>query len=44
MSDAREVQAALTRLSQTVAEALIQSSWDEEKLSQALDLLQPEYN
>lgn len=41
-SDEEEVQGALTRLSQSVADALIQSGWDEEKLSQALDLSQPE--
>lgn len=40
--DEEEVQAALMRLSQTVADALIQSGWDEDKLSQALDLSQPE--
>ncbi len=43
-SDETEVQAALTRLSQTVSEALTQSSWDEDKLSQALDLSLPEYS
>lgn len=37
-SDKTEVQTALTHLSQTVIEALIQSGWDEEKLSQTLDL------
>ncbi len=42
-SDAREVQAALTRLSQTISEALTQSGWNEEKLSLALDLSLPEY-
>ncbi len=42
--DETEVQATLTRLSQTVSEALIQSGWDEETLSKALDLSQPEYN
>lgn len=36
--DEEEVQSALMLLSQTVANALIQSGWDEEKLSQALDL------
>ncbi len=41
-SDETEVQAALTRLSQSVNEALTQSGWDEEKLSIALDLSQPE--
>jgi hypothetical protein len=41
-SDEGEVQAALMRLSRTVADALAQSGWDEEKLSQALDLSQPE--
>ena len=41
-SDEEEVQAALMRLSQTVESALVQSGWDEEKLSQALDLSQPE--
>ncbi len=41
-SNEEEVQAALMRLSQTVANALTQSGWDEEKLSQALDLSQPE--
>ncbi len=39
-----EVQTALTHLSQTVIEALIQSSWDEEELSQALDLSSHEYD
>ena len=43
-SDETEVQSALTRLAQTVSEALIQSGWDEDELSQALDLSQPEYN
>ncbi len=42
-SDETEVQAALTRLSQSVNEALTQSGWDEDKLSQALDLSLPEY-
>ena len=42
--DEIEVQAALTRLAQTVSEALSQSGWDEETLSKALDLSQPEYN
>ena len=42
-SDETEVQAALTCLSQSVAEALTQSGWDEDKLSQALDLSLPEY-
>ena len=42
-SDKTEVQATLTRLSQTVSEALIQSGWDEETLSKALDLSLPEY-
>ncbi len=42
-ADETEVQAASTRLSQSVNEALTQSSWDEEKLSQALDLSLPEY-
>lgn len=42
-SDETEVQAPLTRFSQTVSEALTQSGWDEEKLSQALDLSLPEY-
>lgn len=41
-SESGEVQAALMRLSQTVETALAQSGWDEEKLSQALDLSQPE--
>ncbi len=41
-SDEGEVQAALTRLSRTVESALVESGWDEEKLSQALDLSQPE--
>ncbi len=41
-SDEEEVQVALTRLSQSVNEALTQSGWDEEKLSIALDLSQPE--
>lgn len=41
-SDEGEVQAALMRLSQTVDSVLEQSGWDEEKLSQALDLSQPE--
>jgi hypothetical protein len=41
-SDEGEVQAALMRLSQTVADALAQSGWDEEKLSLALDLSPPE--
>jgi hypothetical protein len=43
-SDETEVQAALTRLSQSVNEALTQSGWDEDKLSQALDLSLPEYS
>jgi antitoxin (DNA-binding transcriptional repressor) of toxin-antitoxin stability system len=41
-SDEGEVQAALMRLSRTVESALTQSGWDEEKLSLALDLSQPE--
>ena len=41
-SDEEEVQAALTNFSQSVNEALTQSGWDEEKLSLALDLSQPE--
>lgn len=41
-SDEGEVQAALMRLSRTVESALQKSGWDEEKLSQALDLSQPE--
>ena len=41
-SEEAEVQAALMRLSRTVETALAQSGWDEEKLSQALDLSQPE--
>ncbi len=41
-SDEGEEIAALMRLSQTVESALQQSGWDEEKLSQALDLSQPE--
>lgn len=41
-SDEAEVQAALMRLSRTVETALAQSDWDEEKLSLALDLSQPE--
>ncbi len=41
-SDEGEVQAALMRLSRTVAAALAESGWDEEKLSQALDLSPPE--
>jgi hypothetical protein len=41
-SDDAEVQAALMRLSRTVESALIQSDRDEEKLSLALDLSQPE--
>jgi len=41
-SDEREIQAALMLLSQTVEAALAQSGWDEEKLSQALDLSQLE--
>ncbi|WP_199197377.1 hypothetical protein [Chroococcidiopsis sp. CCALA 051] len=41
-SDEAEVQAALMRLSRTVESALIQSDRDEEKLSQDLDLSQPE--
>ncbi|WP_045056115.1 hypothetical protein [Aliterella atlantica] len=36
--DEKEVQSALMCLSQTVADALIQAGWDEEKLAQALDL------
>ena len=43
-SNETEVQAVLTRLAQTVSEALIQSGWDEDKLSLGLDLSQPEYN
>lgn len=43
-SDRLEVQTALTRLSQTVTEALMQSGWHEEELSQALDLSPHEYN
>ena len=42
--DETEVQAALTRFAQTGSEALIQSGWDVDELSQALDLSQPEYN
>lgn len=42
-SDETEVQAALTRFSQTVSEALVQSGWDEDELSLALDLSLPEY-
>lgn len=41
-SDEAEIQSALMRLSQTIETALAQSEWDEEKLSQALDLSQPE--
>ncbi|WP_219336141.1 hypothetical protein [Chroococcidiopsis thermalis] len=41
-SDDAEVQAALMRLSRTVETALAQSDRDEEKLSLALDLSQPE--
>ena len=41
-SNETEVQAALTRFSQSVNEVLTQSGWDEEKLSLALDLAQPE--
>jgi hypothetical protein len=41
--DETEVQAALTRLAQTVSEVLTQSGWDEETLSKALDLSLPEY-
>lgn len=37
-SERTEVQTALTCLSQTVTRALIQSGWNEEELSQALDL------
>lgn len=41
-SDEEEVQSALMSLSQSVADALTQSGWDEDELSQALDLSQPE--
>lgn len=41
-SDEEAVQSALMSLSQSVADALTQSGWDEDKLSQALDLSQPE--
>ena len=37
-SDAAEVQRAMQKLSETVNAAMAESGWDEETLSQALDL------
>lgn len=43
-SERTEVQTALTHLCQIVTEALMQSGWNEEELSQALDLSLHKHN